>query len=332
MAVGIDPDRRRIAPRVALSLPSARKRLVPAIFAIGLAGASSAAYAAALLYEPAEHPAARFSSIFFARAALLALLALGLAWAFLDVGRARAALARLGAELEAAPRPGTLEQVLASAVGDPKLEVAYWARSKDRYVDARGQPTEPPRTQPGRAATPIVRAGEPMAIVGHDAAVLDGDELAERIGSTARLAADNERLQAEILGSSPTSGPRELASSRPPIRPGVGSSATCTTVRSSACSPSRTSSASRSRAHADGDESSGGFSRPPSRRQARQRCAARARARNLPRSARRGRNRPGTGAARRHSADFHRARGVAERSLRAFGRDGRVRRGLRRDR
>jgi hypothetical protein len=64
---------------VVFSLPSARKPLLPAILAALVAGATSAAYAAALLYEPMEDPRRTlFSSIFFARAALLALLTLGL--------------------------------------------------------------------------------------------------------------------------------------------------------------------------------------------------------------------------------------------------------------
>ena len=114
--------------------------------------------------------------------------------------RARFAVARLAAELGEAPPPGRLRAALAEAVGDPSLEVAYWLPATGRYVDASGRPTEPPKSEPGRAVTPIVRAGEPVALVGNDSSVLDGRELVEQIGSTARLAVDSERLRAEILG------------------------------------------------------------------------------------------------------------------------------------
>jgi signal transduction histidine kinase len=47
--------------------------------------------------------------------------------------------------------------------------------------------------------TPIARGGRTLAVVSHDAALLDGSELEHEIGSAARLAIDNERLQAEVL-------------------------------------------------------------------------------------------------------------------------------------
>ena len=51
----------------------------------------------------------------------------------------------------------------------------------------------------GRAVTPIVRNGRPVALVVHDAALLEGPALEREIGSAARLAVENERLQAEVL-------------------------------------------------------------------------------------------------------------------------------------
>jgi signal transduction histidine kinase len=47
--------------------------------------------------------------------------------------------------------------------------------------------------------TPILRDGRPVAIVVHDAALLEGPALEREIGSAARLAVENERLQAEVL-------------------------------------------------------------------------------------------------------------------------------------
>jgi signal transduction histidine kinase len=47
--------------------------------------------------------------------------------------------------------------------------------------------------------TPISRGGRPVAFVEHDEALVGARELEREIGSAARLAVDNERLQAEVL-------------------------------------------------------------------------------------------------------------------------------------
>jgi signal transduction histidine kinase len=89
-----------------------------------------------------------------------------------------------------------LRDVLARALGDPKLQVAYPLPGSSRTVDARGRPVELGGS--GRALTRIVRGGRPVAIVAHDASLLDGPELEREIGAAARLAVDNERLEAVV--------------------------------------------------------------------------------------------------------------------------------------
>jgi signal transduction histidine kinase len=178
----------------------ARRVLLPTLVPGVLAGAGASAYAVALLRTPLEDPrSAGFSSIFLALSLSVAALALGLAWAVLGTRRTRAAVARLASELGEAPPPGTLRDALALAVGDPALEVAYWLPGAQRFVDGRGHRTEPPVPGHGRAVTPIVGAGRPVAVVVHDAALLEGQALEREIGSAARLAVENERLQAQVL-------------------------------------------------------------------------------------------------------------------------------------
>ena len=79
------------------------------------------------------------------------------------------------------------------------MDVAYWTRASHRYLDLQGRPREPPQATLSRAVTSIVRDGQPVALVGHDAILLDEHEFEEQIGSAMRLAVDSERLQAEIL-------------------------------------------------------------------------------------------------------------------------------------
>ena len=62
---------------------------------------------------------------------------------------------------------------------------------------------------PGRVATPITRDGQTIAVVLHDAGLVDPEDLERTIGSAARLAVDNERLRAEVLAQV-----REIAKSR----------------------------------------------------------------------------------------------------------------------
>jgi signal transduction histidine kinase len=178
----------------------ARRVLLPTLVPGVLAGAAASAHAVALLRTPLEDPGGpEFSSIFLALSLSVAVLALGLARGVFKTRRTRAAVSRLASELGEAPPPGTLRDALAVAVGDPALEVAYWLPGPQRFVDGRGHRTESPVPGHGRAVTPIVRDGRPVAIVVHDAALLDGPALQPEIGSAARLAVDNERLQAEVL-------------------------------------------------------------------------------------------------------------------------------------
>jgi signal transduction histidine kinase len=101
---------------------------------------------------------------------------------------------RLAHELGATPTAGSLGPMLSRTLGDRDLTVAYWLPSSQRYVDASGHQVEP-HAGPGQTSTSIVRNGEPVAVVIHDAALSPQDE----IGPAARLAVDNERLHAEVL-------------------------------------------------------------------------------------------------------------------------------------
>jgi signal transduction histidine kinase len=176
-----------------------RRGFRPLLAAAVLAGLAEAAYAAALLIEPAEDPRRTgFAALYLARGGAAIALAAGLAWTGLEARRRHAAVTRLSAQLGETPRPGTLAAVLARSLGDPRLQVGYWLPGERRHVDADGRAIELPA--PGaRAITRIARGAEPVAVVVHDPALLDGPALEREIGAAARLAVDNERLQAAVL-------------------------------------------------------------------------------------------------------------------------------------
>jgi signal transduction histidine kinase len=133
--------------------------------------------------------------LWLAQAAALAALAAAVAWGLLRTRRTRSSLARLVVELGESAPAGGLRDGLAQELADPDLEIAYPV-GEGRYADVRGRPVELDQLD-GRAATPLVREGRPVALVLHRADLLDNPELIEEVAAAARLALENERLQAE---------------------------------------------------------------------------------------------------------------------------------------
>jgi signal transduction histidine kinase len=123
----------------------------------------------------------------------LAFLA-GLARTRLD----RSAVGDLAVQLGESLPPGRLEQVLAQALHDPTLQLAYWLPDRDAFVDAAGRPVELPAAGGDRAVTILRHDGDPVAALLHDAALGDDPELVQAVAATARLAIENQRLQAEV--------------------------------------------------------------------------------------------------------------------------------------
>ncbi|MBA2465040.1 MAG: hypothetical protein H0V42_08715, partial [Nocardioidaceae bacterium] len=137
------------------------------------------------------------SAVFLLRGFTLAALAVAAAWTLARDLYTRRAITRLAVDLAQAPRAGTLEADLAAALEDPDVEVAYWAPGTRRYLNGDGREVQP-RALDGRSATPIVRHGEPVAVVVHSRSTVTAD-LEAVLGAATRLAVDNERLRAEIL-------------------------------------------------------------------------------------------------------------------------------------
>ena len=103
----------------------------------------------------------------------------------------------------------TLRDELGRALGDRSLVLGYWIPEEERYVDDEGRPVELPEPGAGRAVTPIAEDSQPVAVLIHDAAVLEEPALVEAVASAARIAVSNARLQADVQARV-----RELAASR----------------------------------------------------------------------------------------------------------------------
>ncbi|MDQ3643724.1 MAG: hypothetical protein M3450_20215, partial [Actinomycetota bacterium] len=65
---------------------------------------------------------------------------------------------------------GELRSAVSRALGDPSVEIAYWVRDLDGYIDGDGRPIELPIDDPDRAVTVITRADERIGALVHDPA------------------------------------------------------------------------------------------------------------------------------------------------------------------
>jgi signal transduction histidine kinase len=104
-------------------------------------------------------------------------------------------VARLG---DPESRREGLAHVLADALHNTSLELAYWVPDEGGYVDAAGRFVELPPEGSDRTATPLDAGGEPVAVLIHDASLDDERELARAVGAAAALTLENERLTAEL--------------------------------------------------------------------------------------------------------------------------------------
>jgi signal transduction histidine kinase len=133
--------------------------------------------------------------LWFVQAAALVALATGVAWNWVRNRRARSTIAQLVVDLAQSPPPGGLRDVLAGTVGDPHLVLAYPLGTTGRLVDAQGRPVELDSRQ---EQTSLIQDGQAVAVLSHAPRLLDDEQLVESVATAARLALENERLQAEV--------------------------------------------------------------------------------------------------------------------------------------
>ncbi|MGH2952556.1 MAG: histidine kinase [Solirubrobacterales bacterium] len=108
------------------------------------------------------------------------------------------AVGKLVTRLSGALGPGELPEMLAKALGDPSLELAYWLPESERYVDAEGHTVELPGSADPRAVSDVVLHGKKVAAIVHDPLLLDEPELIEAVSAAASLSLEKERLRAEL--------------------------------------------------------------------------------------------------------------------------------------
>ena len=133
--------------------------------------------------------------LWLGQAAALLLVSGSVAWSWARGRRARSTVAQLVIDLAQSPPPGGLRDVLARTVGDDDLVLAYLLEAPGLLVDGEGRRVTLDHEQ---QQTRLVREGRVLAVLGHAPGLLDDEQLVEDVTSAARLALDNERLQAEV--------------------------------------------------------------------------------------------------------------------------------------
>src|SRR3954447_3843412 len=129
-------------------------------------------------------------------------LALGIVPIAYLVGLFRARMGRVGVsdlivELGRGLEPGRLRDAIARSLRDTSLELGFWIRDPDGYVDVEGQPVSVVPAA-GRAVTIIERPARKAAALVHDPALSENPALLDAVSSAAGLALENERLLAEL--------------------------------------------------------------------------------------------------------------------------------------
>jgi signal transduction histidine kinase len=132
--------------------------------------------------------------LWLGQAVTLVALAVGVSWEWVRGRRTRSALARLVVELAASPPPGGLGALLADTLHDPSLQLLY-PLPDGPSIDAHGRPGQPRQEQ---TVTPLVAGGRTVALLAHHPGLLDDPGLVVELAATARLALENERLQAQV--------------------------------------------------------------------------------------------------------------------------------------
>jgi PAS domain S-box-containing protein len=116
---------------------------------------------------------------------------------------ARAAVGDLLVDLGAAREPKEVRAAIRRALGDPTLLLGYWIPNANRYVDVSGLPfdVKAQSADEGRVATIVEHDNDLVAVLVHDASLLDQPELVRAVCAAASLALARERSMQALRGS-----------------------------------------------------------------------------------------------------------------------------------
>ena len=132
--------------------------------------------------------------LWLGQAAALVALAAGVVWGWIRARHTRAAVARLVVEVAASPGPGGLRDKLARHAARRRRSKVAYPLADGRLVDALGRPHRARRR--GDSARPQTERRWRCCRTARTCSTIPA--LAEEVAAAARLALENERLQAEM--------------------------------------------------------------------------------------------------------------------------------------
>jgi signal transduction histidine kinase len=145
-----------------------------------------------------QTPEAIWENLQWPIAASLFLVPIALLAGLLRAQMGQAAVSALAVELGRRGDRTPLLESLRRALGDRSLELGLWSRPSAAYVTPDGLPLDVPEPDAGRGITRLEAEDGPLAVMIHDAALSDQRALVDGVSAVARLALENERLQAEV--------------------------------------------------------------------------------------------------------------------------------------
>ena len=175
--------------KVRRASPGARRRLLPLTVFVAIAYPFNFAYVTIHAYQ--DEPWDNW--FYFCWWSCFGLSAAAAAFGLSRVRHARAGVSDLVVELGQV-EPGEVRDALARTLGDPTLVLGLWLPQRGVWVDEQGRELAVP-TDRSRGVTYL---GDRLAVLIHDRDLLDQPRLLESVGSAARLALENERLQAQL--------------------------------------------------------------------------------------------------------------------------------------
>jgi signal transduction histidine kinase len=182
-----------LAARLVAVSPAARRAGLPVLGAAAGYSALVAALDLAWLDRGPLWNGTFQRRLWLGQAVALLAVAAGVAWSWGRARRARVAVARITLDLALSPPPGGLRDALAEVVSDPQLALAFPLDGSGRLVDGRGRDVV---LEPAQQQTTLAGDGRPIAVLSHAPHLLDDEQLLGEVAATARLALENERLQA----------------------------------------------------------------------------------------------------------------------------------------
>lgn len=181
----------RIQRRALVAVAVTSLLFLPAFFALN--------FAAWILYLEAT----TLDTLAWAVVGARVLLPLGFLVALLQAERfAGVALQKLLERVAARPTPGKWRDIIAGALDDPSLRLAYHDPATARFLEPDDTELTRPPVDSGRTWVPVEREGRPLAAMLIDETLCEDPELLRAAALATLLAVENGNLEGELRASS----------------------------------------------------------------------------------------------------------------------------------